>query len=71
MKEIIKAHYGVIIGICVVLFLVVIGSKSEGDDRRAHAAFMVANKCTIHILDRTLGREGCIDINDQIHWRKK
>lgn len=42
----------------------------ESLDKKAHTQFMVDNKCIISIIDETLLRKGCIDINNEIHWRE-
>lgn len=39
-------------------------------DKKEQSKFMVDNKCIISIFDETLLRKGCVDINNEIHWRE-
>jgi len=62
--------YAVVLCALVAGVLTAAAEEAKGTRKKQHATFMVEKNCVVGLEDETLGREGCMTIDEKIFWRK-
>ncbi len=72
--NILKEHWLPIMVLIVLIVLasIAINASNEAQNNKlSHATFMFDNRCIISIKDITLNRDGCLDSEQNVYWRKQ